>query len=295
MVKRINNLQSIQVFRVVSDVLNVTLAAKELGISQSAVSYHIKKLETDLATRLFDRSARGLQLTQIGVMLLSHVEAGLNEIQSGISRIVDDNQSVKIAILPMFASRWLSSRLSQFLDTNPKLQLSLKSHNNTYATMKSPESYANFGIHWGTGDWENVDAIKLWPEQLTVVCSPSYLHEHPIQRPSDIMGCTILHVDDNRMWREWLNNHEIDIDNIDNELMLEDRHFQLSSTINGLGVSLFAHWAVEDEIQSGTLVNPFNQNFETDFAYYLVVPKNSILTKEAKKFHDWLSKNDKKQ
>ena len=288
MMKRIKNLTSIQVFRLVANTLNITFAAKEMSISQSSVSYHIKKLENDLEISLFKRNGRGLELTDVGEELLKHVEAGLDIIQEGLAQVAYDQKTVEIAMLPLFASRWLSSRLSQFLDINPKLQLALKSHNNTYATMNNPERYANFGIQWGIGDWKDVYATKLWPEQLTVVCSPSYLSEHPINRPDDLTKCTILHVDDNRMWDEWLNLHQLNISQIKNEMMLEDRHFQLSSTINGLGVSLFAHWAIESELQSGQLVNPFGKSFETSFAYHLVVPKNMRLSNEARNVHDWL-------
>ncbi len=71
-------------------------------------------------------------------------------------------------------------------------------------------------------------------------------------------------------------------------MMLEDRHFQLSSTINGLGASLFASWLVRKELESGVLVNPFGRDFETSFAYHLVLPKGEVASKPVLQFRDWL-------
>jgi len=64
--------------------------------------------------------------------------------------------------------------------------------------------------------------------------------------PKDLLSCNLLHVDDNRMWEEWLLLNGVKASATQTQMMLEDRHFQLSSTINGLGVSLFASWLVQD-------------------------------------------------
>jgi len=102
------------------------------------------------------------------------------------------------------------------------------------------------------------------------------------------MDCTLLHVDDTRMWEEWCALNALSLPVEQSQMMLEDRHFQLSSTINGLGVSLFAAWAVQAELERGDLVNPFGRRFETSFAYHLVVPRNAGLSAMAQQFRDWL-------
>ena len=53
-------------------------------------------------------------------------------------------------------------------------------------------------------------------------------------------------------------------------MMLEDRHFQLSSTINGLGISLFAQWLIKGELKSGSIDQPlWTKSYPTSFSYYL--------------------------
>lgn len=284
----IRNIKSIQVFNSVSEAKNVTRAAQLLNISQSSVSYHIKKLETDLGYALFRRTKQGLELTEEGTVLARHVEQGLNMIQTGLERVTNQTGSVKVALLPMFSSRWLSSRLGGLLELHSDLQLSMHNHNNSFARMHNPASFADLGIQWGKGNWSGFDVHRLWAEKLAVVCSPAYLAEHPIKGPKDLYHCNLLHVDDSRMWEEWLFNNDVKTNATQAQMMLEDRHFQLSSTINGLGVSLFASWLVQEELKSGILVNPFGRNFETTFAYHLIVPKGEKQSKPAKQFSDWL-------
>lgn len=285
----IRNIKSIQVFSMVCETLNVTRAAQMLNSSQSSVSYHIKKLETELGTPLFRRTATGLHLTEAGDTLARHVARGLAAIGSGLDQVASRAGTVRVALLPMFASRWLSSRLGQLLEACPEMQLAIQNHNNSYAHMANPESFADLGVQWGRGNWPDFEVTRLWPEKLVVVCSPDYLAAHPIRTPADLARCVLLHVDDTRMWEEWFGANGLRLPASQSQMMLEDRHFQLSSTINGLGVSLFASWLVRSEIECGDLVDPFEQVFDTAFAYHLIVPDDIQLSPVAEKFRVWLT------
>lgn len=284
----IRNIKSIQVFNAVSEIRNVTRAAQFLNTSQSSVSYHIKKLETDLGYALFRRTKQGLELTREGAVLAGHVEQGLSTIQTGLERVANQAGSVRVALLPMFSSRWLSSRLGRLMEEHPDIQLSIHNHNNSFAHMPNPASFADLGIQWGRGNWAAFEVQRLWPEDLAVVCSPEYLEKNPIREPADLRHCTLLHVDDRRMWQEWLSMNKVPAPVPQSQMMLEDRHFQLSSTINGLGVSLFASWLVREELESGVLVNPFGRNFGTSFAYHLILPKGNAASRPVRQFRDWM-------
>ena len=288
MIKDIRNIKSIQVFHTASALESVTLAANTLSISQSSVSYHIKKLEKDLGVTLFRRTARGLEMTEAGQLLAKHVDRGFNVIQEGLTHLHSRTGSVKMALLPMFSSRWLSPRLQSLLEQHPDLQLSIQNHNNHYAHMSHPAVYADVGIQWGRGRWNNFDVTRLWQEKLVVVCSPEYLKANPIQRPEDLLRCKLLHVDDTRMWDEWFAANAPSAPTNPSPMILQDRHFQLSSTINGLGVSLFASWLVEGELSRGELINPFKAEFDTGVAYHLIVPKSNEPPPAVKQFCDWL-------
>ncbi len=284
----INNLRSVQVFQVAFTHRNVSRAAKALNTSQSAVSYHIKKLEDELGVALFHRTARGLEPTDAGSALAADVDQGLSAIRAGLERAGQRTNTLKIAVLPMFASRWLSSRLGDFWERHPGLQLSIQNHNNSYVHMDNPTVFADLGIQWGRGAWPKFKVHPLWPERLVVVCSPRYRLNMGLERPADLERCTLLHVDDTRMWAEWLGNHGLSLSPDQPQMMLEDRHFQLSSTINGLGISLFAAWLVREELADGRLVDPFDREWPTAFSYHLVHPRGVGLSRQACEFRDWM-------
>jgi LysR family glycine cleavage system transcriptional activator len=284
----IRNLNSIQIFERVHVCGNLTRAAEALNTTQSSISYHIKKLEDELGVALFRRTGNGLQPTDEGAALAAEVERGLATIRAGLQSVSARTSSLKVAMLPMFASRWLSSRLGGFWEEHPHLQLSIQNHNNNFVRMARPAEFADLGIQWGLGQWPRFEVNRLWSERLVVVCSPDYQRSMAIKTPSDIRRCTLLHVDDDRMWSEWMETVGLAPNPTQPQMMLEDRHFQLSSTINGLGVSLFAAWLITDELREGKLVNPLGTAFGTAFAYHLVSPAGTRLSQPAARFKNWI-------
>jgi LysR family transcriptional regulator, glycine cleavage system transcriptional activator len=284
---RIRNINSIHVFDSVARFGSVTKAAQHCGSTQSSVSYHIKKLERDLGVALFRRTAHGLELTEDGARLASHVDAGLQQIGAGIALVARRTAEVRVALLPMFASRFVSARIGDLRQAFPDVDVTLLNHNNTFVKLPDPHAFADFGIQWGTGGWPKFEAEKLWDERLVAVCSPRYQAMLGLSEPHDVQRCTLLHVDDKRMWAEWMKDCGTALRPDQPSMMLEDRHFQLSSTINGLGISLFAEWLVQGELKAGSLVNPFGKSYPTQFSYYLVAPNGPPLSARARQVREW--------
>ncbi|MGL5361379.1 MAG: LysR substrate-binding domain-containing protein [Bosea sp. (in: a-proteobacteria)] len=211
----------------------------------------------------------------------------MREISIGIEQVAQRHSVVRVALLPMFASRFVSPHLSRLQQDLPNVEVVLLNHNNSFVEHADPLSFADFGIQWGLGGWSKFQAIKLWDERLVAVCSPDYQARLKIERPEDVSRCTLLHVDDKRMWKEWVEQCGTSLRADQPSMMLEDRHFQLSSTINGLGISLFVPWLVTGELNSGALINPFGRSYETSFGYHLVVPRGPPLSPGAKQVWNW--------
>lgn len=287
---RIAHLKAVQAFEAVARTGSVTLAAVDLSISQSAVSYHIQVLETALGVKLLDRRSRSVLLTEAGLQLLPHVRNGLQSIERGIQSITkaDTNAVVRVAVLPMFASRWLAPRLSEFWDQHPKTELSFTHDNNAFGTADPLGNKTDVAIQWGVGDWAGVDCRLLLPAPLVVTCSPELLKRAPIDSIADLSTHTLLHVDDHEMWRQWLAKAGGKETLAEKGLLMSDRHFQLSATQNGVGVSLFIRSFIQSELDKGVLVCPLPMELTTKFAYYLVRPTRSKHGLSATRFHDWI-------
>ncbi len=287
---RIAHLKAIQVFEAVARTGNITLAANALSVTQSAISYHLQVLETELAVKLFDRGSRGVRLTEAGLQLLPFVRDGLVSIERGLRAVakVKSSEVVRVAVLPMFASRWLAPRLSEFWDKHPKTQLSFTHDNNTYSNTANPDEIADVAIQWGFGDWPEVETQLLLRAPLVAACSPDLLKRSPINNIADLANHSLLHVDDHRMWEHWLGRAGADKSLADKGLLMSDRHFQLSATLSGVGVSLFVKSFIENELDKGTLVCPLALEYETDYAYYLARSKHLKLDAAAMRFYNWI-------
>ena len=82
-----NNLEYYKVFYHVARAGSLTVAARELNISQPAVSQSVKQLETALGTKLFTRASKGVQMTGEGSMLFNYVEKGYEQFVLGEQKL----------------------------------------------------------------------------------------------------------------------------------------------------------------------------------------------------------------
>ena len=97
------SLDLLRAFEAAARLLSFTAAAIELGTTQPAVSQQIKRLEEQLATRLFDRIYRGIELTEAGEVLFSHVQSGMQSMDAGLVAVTDQNQHEVLQVATDFA------------------------------------------------------------------------------------------------------------------------------------------------------------------------------------------------
>ena len=124
-------LELYRVFKEVADTGNISAAAKNLYISQSAVSQSIKQLETALQARLFARSPRGVTLTGEGQMLYQYVRSALGLIATGEDKLSQAQQlllgTLVIGASDTVTSFFLTSYLDAFHRLHPGIRLKIVS------------------------------------------------------------------------------------------------------------------------------------------------------------------------
>ena len=102
------NLSSYWIFYTVANAGNISKAAKELYISQPAISKSIQKLEENLGCKLFSRSSRGVVLTDEGQLLYGHVKEAFETLTLGedkLKRSIDSYGRIRISVFPSTVSR----------------------------------------------------------------------------------------------------------------------------------------------------------------------------------------------
>ncbi len=108
-----------------------SIAARNLYISQSAISQCIRQLEKDLGVKLFNRSRRGVSLTQEGMLLFGKVESAMENIQQGETLLAQlhhlDSGSLIIAAGDTITSHYLLPYLEQFHSEHPGVKIEMVS------------------------------------------------------------------------------------------------------------------------------------------------------------------------
>ena len=124
-------LELYRVFREVAETGNISVAAKNLYISQSAVSQSIKQLETALQARLFARSPRGVTLTGEGQMLYQYVRSALSLLSTGEDKLSQAQQlllgTLTIGASDTVTAMFLTPYLERFHREHPGIRLKIVS------------------------------------------------------------------------------------------------------------------------------------------------------------------------
>jgi LysR family glycine cleavage system transcriptional activator len=151
--------------------LSFTQAANELGLTQSAISQHVRSLEDHLATPLFIRSHRSLQLTDAARLLVPDVAASLARLAQATERFVPqtDRPRLTLATSVSVAQHLIAPHLSTFQNQHPDVAIQI-------VTAIWPDDFASTNadieIRFGTADVVGQGAELLHPSMLHAVATP---------------------------------------------------------------------------------------------------------------------------
>lgn len=129
-------LRQLQFFIAAAEAGSVTGAARALSISQSSVTEAIRALEDDLGVSLFDRQARGLEITHKGSAFLRHARQILADVATARSSFRDEAETARgrlsLGVTSLVAGYVLSDILSRFRRAHPRVELNVIEDNGDY-------------------------------------------------------------------------------------------------------------------------------------------------------------------
>ena len=277
-------LNSLRCFEAAARHLSFTRAAEELYVSQAAISQQIKALESHLRVKLFRRLPRRLLLTDEGQILLPAVQDAFARIGDTTRKLTEDAVSgtLRVAVRPYFAARWLAPRLSRFWLRHPGIDFRLIHSTEEVDFARVP---ADLGVRWGRGKWSGVESELLLRTEVTPVCSPLLLKK--LKTPADLRHHTLLHEDNYKTWRQWLKAAGANTVNPRRGPIIEDTNVRTQAAIDGQGVTFGALALISDDLATGRLVAPFELTL-TDLSYYIIYPPGALSRPKVKAFRDWL-------
>ncbi|RFP08051.1 MULTISPECIES: LysR family transcriptional regulator [unclassified Duganella] len=151
-------------------------AARRLALTPAAVSRNVAQLERNLGVRLFQRSTRGLTLTEAGERFLHSVGAGLDSIQGAIAEVTakagEPAGVLKLSVAPRFGREQVLPLMPAFLARYPGVTLDLSFDNRPVDLIAGGYDAA---IGGGFELTPGVVARELVPAHMIMVAAPSYL------------------------------------------------------------------------------------------------------------------------
>jgi len=288
--RRCPTISELDAFVVSARHLSFSKAAKELFVTQSAISRHIAELESYLGHPLFIRSRNGLTLTRIGENYLKQIRPALQALEGATTQVMSTAKHthlLNLSVAPTFAANWLLCRLGTFRALNPDISVNFVRYHTIDSVEAAPDHDAS--IQYGYGDWAIAEATYLIGKETSVVCSPLYRERLAIKYFIDLKGCTLLqHNEIPSAWEDWFIAYAGEHQSARIGPGFNLFTLIIQAAISGLGVALVPSCLVKDALDSGQLIEPFEQRFESPLGYYLCAPNWHSNMESYQRFGEWL-------
>ncbi|WP_189510157.1 MULTISPECIES: LysR family transcriptional regulator [unclassified Mesorhizobium] len=268
-------------FEAAARLSNFTAAATELGLTQAAVSQHIRFLEERLKTRLFARLARGVALSPEGAAYLPHIQSAFAIIGNSTSELFEPRavQTVSIRVPISFALLVIVPALPDLAKALPRVRLDL-------VTIHRPADYDQPGsaldIRFGNGSFPGREADRLTVEQLVPVAAP------PLAGDDDWTSLPLLLVAGAReMWAEWfaasgLAGHSRRSHRFDSFVAA------MEAAKAGAGALLGSRPLIDTALKDNLLVRLSDFELSSPSGHFLTWPSSSRLSAAEQDFRRWL-------
>ena len=265
-------LELYRVFKEVAETGNISLAAKNLYISQSAVSQSIKQLETALQARLFARSPRGVSLTWEGQMLYQYVRSALGLLATGEDKLSQAQQlllgTLTIGASDTVTSFFLTPYLETFHHQHPGIRLKIVSGRSAKVLSMLKSGAVDIAFASSPSD----SAISNWPcfsTHSVFVAGSSYEcdFDHVYTR-QEIAAFPLILLERKASSRVFLEQYFLQSGiTLTPEIELSSRSLLVSLAKIGLGVAGVTREFVQDALDSGEI-----RQLRTDFT----IPARSV-------------------
>lgn len=256
------NLSSYRIFYTVANCGNISKAAKELYISQPAISKSIQKLEESVGCKLFSRSSRGVVLTDEGKLLYEHVSEAFETLTLGEEKLKRSIElgvgHLKIGVSSTLCKYILLPYLKDFIRQNPHISISITCQSTNETLRLLEDNKIDIGLIGQPENLKNIHFDYLDEIEDIFVAAKDYLRNlkaRGVQKSQILQSSTLMLLDKNNMTRQYIDDylqeHQIIIkDSID----ISDMDLLIEFARIGVGVACVIKSFVAEDLENGTLV-----------------------------------------
>ena len=267
-------------------------AAATLGITESAVSHQVRKLEKFLQTALIDRSGPRAALTDTGRRYFEQIDPAIRQIQAATEALqpASGRSTVRLTLPPSLAAAWLIPKLGAFEAESPNIDLQIIT---TTRVVDLRRDQVDMAIRLGKGQWPGVEAEFLLGETAMPVCAPSYLEQLAGKADADttptLAGARlIINGSFPAEWEEWSHARGLPTPDTKGAITLDSIAQVLQAVESGHGMAMGRRPLVDDWLTRGALIAPFGEADPTGAGYYLCRAAGQAPTAATRRLERWL-------
>ena len=256
------NLSQYRIFYAVAKAGNISRAAKELYISQPAISKSISKLEDSLNTVLFTRNSRGVQLTDEGQVLFEHTRDAFEELAKGeqeLKRIREFNMGhIRIGVSNTLCRFIMVKYLKGFIEQYPHIKITIESQPTTQTLSMLEQQRIDIGLVVEQKSSRNMNFIPVMDIEDIFVATPSYLENLRLREGADtdvFQSGNLMLLDKNNITRHYIDDYMAVNEIISNNLLeVTTMDLLIEFARIGLGIGCVIKEFVKEDLDSGRLV-----------------------------------------
>ncbi|HTZ80409.1 MAG TPA: LysR substrate-binding domain-containing protein [Stellaceae bacterium] len=289
--KRLPRLSSLLMFEAAARCRSFTIAARELSVTQAAVSQQVRALERELGLTLFNRLHRGLELTRDGARLQRAVTSSFAHIAETTSELRAARRSQRLEVGATFAvaTFWLVPRLPRFRALHPEIDVHVVASDRGFDAIADQ---VDAGIAYGLGNWPGFRTTLIREGEVFPVCSPDYIRRRPrLTGVEQLLQETLLSIDDDRPglmdWGLWFADQDIEGYDGRRNLRMNSHPLLMQAATEGQGIALGWSLLTDDLLEKGKLVRPLDATVRTPKGFYLVSSDQNT-GPEVQAFRDWV-------
>lgn len=290
LIEGVDRLQRLAVFEAAGRLGGFSAAARELGMTQPAVTRQIRSLERRLGAELFTRTANRSDLTDLGRRFHAHVSAGFDVIETGIDELSEHEGTFVLAAHPGIAQQWLVPRLDGLHEALGDLDVRLWLFDRD---AEIAEGGFDAAIRVGTGHFPGQSSHLLFGETVVPVASPTFAAEHGLDATSsahDVYRAPFVHMDDGdrpwMTWADWLAHFDITLRRQPGRVLFHNYPMVLQQALAGRGIALGWRHLI-DELIDGDALAVVGPEVTSERGYYLTWPSGQP-SAAVRSLTDWL-------
>lgn len=286
---RLPSLVSIRAFEAAARLGGFALAARELGSTAAAVSYHVRQLERQTGMTLFHRYPHRVELTAAGALVAEEAIRAFGALRSSFMRAAElEAGQIAITALPTFSTSWLAPRLGDFRTRHPGVRIEVE-----VSTDAQDLGAGRFdvAIRNGHGRWPGLRAVPLFPALFMPLCAPELRDaaSAALAGPPEAIKVPLLGRPD--WWALWFQaqGHERPPTPDRFGIQLAEEHLDAAAAISGHGVTIGSPIIFGRELEAGRLVPAHPRAARDGRAFWLAYPLARQDSAKIGLFRQWLS------